>query len=144
MNDYGVFANLVAIAGSLASAAAAIRLAFMKRSKWQPPEEALPAVAARLSALLAMIVIAILYVFGGRVGLIALAILTLAFFLIAITSLVVAIKTNITYSFHYPHKDEASRKLGGDVLTDEAVRIRRRAEPTPPTMLGPSPGKYRS
>jgi hypothetical protein len=37
--DYGVFATLVATAGSLASAAAAIRLAFMKRSKWQPPDK---------------------------------------------------------------------------------------------------------
>jgi Na+(H+)/acetate symporter ActP len=125
MTDYGVFANIVAIAGSLASAAAAIGLAFKKRSKWQPPEEALPAVAARFASLLTMIVIALLYVFGARIGLTWLAVVTAAFFIIAIISLTVAIKTNITYSFYYPDNDEQSRKLGGDVLTQEAAGIRR-------------------
>jgi len=40
MKDYGVFANLVSKWPDRSlSAAAAITLAFMKRSKWQPPEE---------------------------------------------------------------------------------------------------------
>jgi hypothetical protein len=49
MSKYGVFGHLVMVGASLASAAGALRLAFMKRSKWQPPEEALPAVAARFA-----------------------------------------------------------------------------------------------
>jgi Na+(H+)/acetate symporter ActP len=125
MKDYGVFANLVVIACSLASAATAIRLAFMKRSKWQPPEESLPAVAARFATLLTMITIALLYVFGARIGLTWLAIITVLLFGTAIISLALAIKTNITYSFFYPNKDEKSRKLGGNVLTDEASQIKR-------------------
>jgi hypothetical protein len=123
MSEYGVFAQIVAIAGALASAAAAIGLAFMKRAKWQPPEEALPAVASRFAALLAMIVIGLLYVFGPRIGLVALAVITVLFFTIAIVSLVIAIKTNITYSFYYPDGDEKNRKLGGNTLTEEAARI---------------------
>jgi len=125
MTEYGVFAHIVAIAGALASTAAAIRLAFMKRTKWQPPEEALPAVASRFAALLAMLVIGLLYVFGPRIGLVWLAIITGVFFTIAIVSLVIAIKTNITYSFYYPDGNEKNRKLGGSILTDEAARIQR-------------------
>src|SRR5437016_5409267 len=126
MKDYGVFANLVATAGSLASAAAAITLAFMKRSKWQPPEEALPAVAARFAALLAVIVIALLFVFAARIGLTWLALVTVSSFAIAVFSLVLAIRTNIKYSFYYPAKaTETNRKLGGDVLTEEAAQIQR-------------------
>ena len=87
MNDYGVFAQIVAIAGTLASAVAAITLAFMKRAKWQPPEEALPSVASRFAALLAMVVLALLYVFGPRVGLVPLGIVTVLFFAIALVSL---------------------------------------------------------
>jgi hypothetical protein len=128
MKDYGVFANLVAMAGCLASAAAAITLAFMKRSRWQPPEEALPAVASRFASLLAMIIIALLYVFAARIGLIPLAILTVAFFAITIICLTTAINTNIKYSFYYPlysaNIDGSGRVLGGDELTPEAARIR--------------------
>jgi hypothetical protein len=125
MKDYGVFANLVLVAGWLASAAAAITLAFKKRSKWQPPEEAVPAGTARIAALLAMVVIALLYVFGARLGSIWLAVITVLFFGIAIVSLVMAIGTNTKYSFYYPDRKERDRKLGGDVLTDEALKIQR-------------------
>jgi hypothetical protein len=124
MNKFGVFAQLVAIAGSLASAAAAIRLAFMKRSKWQPPEEALPAAAARFALLLTMIVIALLYVFGASIGLIWLGVTTVVLFGTALASLTLAIKTNIKYSFYYPaEKIETNRRLGGDTLTAEAAKI---------------------
>jgi hypothetical protein len=122
--DYGVFAQIVGIAGSLASAAAAIRLAFMKRSKWQPPEEAVPAGASRLAALVAMVFIALLYVFGARLGDVRLGIITVILLAIAILSLVIAIRTNIVNSYYYPNNDEASRKLGGTTLTDEAAQIR--------------------
>ncbi|GEM_PF-4367761 len=124
MNDYGVFANLVTVAASLASAAAAVRLAFMKRSRWQPPEEAVPAAVSRFAALLAMIVIALLYVFGRKVGQVALACITILLFVIAVVCLIVALRTNVRYSFYYPKRNhETDRKLGGDVLTEEAMRI---------------------
>ncbi|QOY90263.1 hypothetical protein [Paludibaculum fermentans] len=126
MNDYGVFANLATVAASLASAAAAVRLAFMKRSKWQPPEEAVPAAVSRFAALLAMVVIALLYVFGRKVGQIALATITITLFVIAVACLIIALRTNVKYSFYYPKRNhEPDRKLGGDVLTDEAARIRK-------------------
>jgi len=126
MNKYGVFANLVTVSGSLAAAAGAVRLAFMKRSKWQPPEEAVPTAVSRFAALLAMVVIALLYVFGGKIGQTALASITVVLFAIALTSLTIAIRTNTKYSFYYPRRNhEADRKLGGNVLTREAGRIHR-------------------
>jgi len=125
MSKYGVFANIVAVAASLASASGALRLAFMKRSKWQPPEEAVPAAASRFAALLAMVVLALLYVFGPSVGQMMLGAITVALFIVAVTCLTIAIKTNIQYSFFYPTTGrEENRKLGGDTLTDEAARIR--------------------
>lgn len=124
MSEYGAFANVVAIAGALSSAAAATTLAFMKRSKWQPPEEALPAVAARFAALLAMVVIALLYVFGARIGLNALGIITVVFFVIAVAALRMVISNSVNHSYYYPPAEiEANRKLGGNVLTPEAARI---------------------
>lgn len=125
MSKYGVFANLVAVGASLASAAGALRLAFMNRSKWQPPEEAVAAAASRFAALLAMVVIALLYVFGPAIGQIALGVTTVVLFIIAVLCLGVAINTNIQYSFYYPKVGrEKDRKLGGNVLTEEAMRIR--------------------
>ena len=124
MSEYGVFADVVAAAGALSSAAAAITLAFMKRTKWQPPEEALPAVASRFAALLAMIIIALLYVFSARLGLNMLAIVTVVFFLIAILALWVVISNSINHSYYFPATEiEANRKLGGNALTPEAVKI---------------------
>lgn len=125
MKDYGEFANLVAMAGSLASAGAAISLAFMKRSKWQPPEESVPAAVSRFAALLAVIVIALLYVFAPGLGLTWLAVIAVLFFVIAIVSLMGAIGTNIKYSFYYPENKEHDRKLGGNVLTSEAAKLQK-------------------
>ena len=124
VNKYGVFANIVAAAASLASATAAVRLAFMKRSKWQPPDEAVPAAVSRFAALLAMIVIALLYVFGPQMGQVALGLTTVALFFVAVVCLMIALRTNVTYSFYYPKRNhEADRKLGGDTLSEEAQRI---------------------
>lgn len=141
MNKFGVFAQLVAIAGSLASAAAAIKLAFMKRSKWQPPEEAVPAAAARFALLLTMIVIALLYVFSASIGLIWLGVTTVFLFGTALFSLILAIKTNIKYSFYYPpQKTEANRKLGGDSLTSEAAKIQQEKHLTEQQMFEDAQG----
>jgi hypothetical protein len=74
MTDYGVFGNIVATAGCLAAAAAAVTLSWMKRVRWQPPEEALPKVGSRVAGLIAMVFIAYIYVFGEKFGLTYLAI----------------------------------------------------------------------
>jgi hypothetical protein len=121
--DYGVFANIVAIGGSLASAAAAFQLAFQKRAKWQPPEEAVPAGTSRVAGLVAMVFVALIYVFGARIGDVRMGIITVVLLVFAIVSLLVAIRTNIENSYYYPDRTEASRKLGGTVLTDESARI---------------------
>jgi predicted PurR-regulated permease PerM len=142
MKDYGVFANLVAVAGSLASAAAAIILAFKKRSKWQPPKEVVPEGTARFAALFAMIVIALLYVFGSRIGQIALAIVTVIFFASALVSLMIAIVINTGYSFYYPlPESENTRTLGGLSLTEEAKQIVRKNGLTQQQLFEDAQGK---
>jgi hypothetical protein len=73
-----------------------------------------------------MVVLALLYVFGPRVGLVPLGIVTVLFFAIALVSLMIAIKTNIKYSFYYPDNAETNRKLGGSELTTEAVSIQQK------------------
>lgn len=125
MTDYGTFGTIVAIAGSLGSAFAAIKLAFMKRAKWQPPEEAVPAGTAHLAGLFGMLVIALLFVFGAKLGLLGLAIATIVLFVIALICLLASIRTNIRYSYHYPDKSESNRVLGGSILTEEAKNIKK-------------------
>lgn len=124
MNKYGEFANIVAIAGALASTAAAISLAFMKRAKWQPPTEAVSSGTSRLAMLMAMIGTALLYVFGAEIGKAWLAAITVGLFVGGLTSLVAAIFANTSYSFYYPLPPvEKNRTLGGSTLTSEALRI---------------------
>jgi hypothetical protein len=130
MSDYGVFANIVATAGTLAAAAAAITLAFQKRSRWQPPEESVPAGVSRVSALIAMIFIAIIYMFARSLGPGLLAILSVVCVIAAVGALMVAIYVNTTFSFHYPSDAEADRKLGGNILTEEAARIKKEKQLT--------------
>lgn len=125
MKDFGVFAFLVAIVTSLAAAASAIMLAFMKRAKWQPPEEVVASGTSRLASLMAMVFIALLFAFGARIGLVPLGVITVSLFLIAIVALTMTISTNIKYSYYYPAaKNEPNRKLGGSVLTPEAAKIK--------------------
>jgi protein-S-isoprenylcysteine O-methyltransferase Ste14 len=112
MSKFGPLAYLVSTAGSLAAAASAIGLAFTERAKWQPPEEAVPAGTSRVSALVAMVFVAIIYVLGNTVGLISLAAITILFLLLAIICLVTSISTNIRYSFFYPTRDEKGTLSG--------------------------------
>jgi hypothetical protein len=79
-------------------------------------------------------------VFAARVGLTWVAIIAVLFFVIAIVSLAIAISTNIKYSFYYPKKKEEDRKLGGDVLTEEAQKIRRETGMTEQQMFEDAQG----
>src|SRR5262249_11274209 len=128
MSDYGQFANVVGIAGSLAAAAGAITLAFQKRARWQPPEETLPAATARVSGLIVMVFIALIYVFAKAMGALALAIIAVLCLAVALAALIDAIRVNVTYSVYYPKgdgKNEKNRKLGGSAFTAEAEAIRK-------------------
>jgi len=133
--EYGVFGNLVAIAGCLSAATAAIALSWMKRVKWQPPEEALPKGVSRMSGLVAMVAIALIYVFGNALEVKWLAAICVVLLLIALAALVVTIRTNIKYSFYYPDRTEKCRLLGGSVLTEEAAGIAREKRRTEQQML---------
>lgn len=136
MSEYGVFAQLVAVVGCLAAAAAAITLAFMKRARWQPPREAVPEATARLSALITMVAIALLFVFGARIGDVGLAIIAVVLLVVALIALRTSIRTNTTYSFDVPAPNpDDSRVLGGHTLTDEARDIVRRHKLTESQLL---------
>jgi hypothetical protein len=123
--DYGVFANVVAIAGCLAAAAGAMGIAWMKRAKWQPPEEEVPGATGKFAALFSMVIIAILYVFGaewfGSSGLAALALIA---FGLAVIFLCIAIFVGSSRSFEVRGSKKKRRVLGGLKLTPEAERIR--------------------
>ncbi len=124
MTDYGEFANLVATVTSLVAAGAAITLAFTKRSKWQPPEEAVSAAVSRIAALMTAIGIAFLYVFASKMQSGALAIVSACLFAATLLAVLVAISVNIRRSFYYPAiRVEENRVLGGSKLTPEAAKI---------------------
>jgi len=124
MTEYGVFANLVGTVSSLVAAGAAMTIAFTKRTQWQPPEEAVPLAVSRMAGLVSMIGVALLYAFSTQMGSLWLAVVTGASFLIAMSSLLVAIRTNINHSYYFPStRAESNRRLGGDTLTREAASI---------------------
>lgn len=121
MTSYGIFANIAGTALALSAAAIAISLAWTKRAKWAPPEEAVSKGVARLASLGAMIVLAAIFALGddllGLRGLLAMA---GGAFLIAITGLVISIYLSVTRTFKYA---DGRRTLGGFRLTSEAAKI---------------------
>lgn len=124
MTDYGVFANLVGTVSSLVAAGAAMTIAFTKRTQWQPPEEAVPLAVSRMAGLVSMIGVALLYAFSSQLGPLWLAIITGASFFMALSSLLVAIRTNINHAYYFPpQRTESNRRLGGHTLTKEAASI---------------------
>jgi len=126
MTDYGVFANLVGTATSLVAAAGAMVMGFVKRAKWQPPEEVVPSAVSRMSSLLTVVGITLLYVFGRRWGEGVLGIIMVTLLAVALAALMTSIATNLRYSFYWPaQRLEANRRLGGSQLTAEAARIKR-------------------
>lgn len=76
-NEYGAFANVVAVVGALAAVATAITLAFMKRRKWQPRRESVPGGTTQVASLVTMVAIGLLYVFGPKIGLVTIAVVSL-------------------------------------------------------------------
>jgi hypothetical protein len=143
MSDkYGVFADLVGIAGSLAAAATAISLAFLKRSKWQPPKEVVADGTARVSSLATAVFIGLLYVFGRRVGEVPLGVVAAVLVAVAVWALTISIRTNVRYSFYYPDDgQEPHRLLGGDQLTEEAAGIVKAHKQTVQQLLTDARGK---
>src|SRR5262249_1571193 len=89
------------------------------------PEETVPAGVARLSSLIAMVFVGVIYVFAKDIGAVILAVIAVGCLVIAIYALTQAIQTNTTYSFYYPEDKEADRKLAGDTLTPEAAKIQK-------------------
>jgi hypothetical protein len=126
MSHYGVFADVVSSVTSLMSAAGAIRLAFMGRARWQPPEEVVSSGVAKLSSLVTAVGIALLWVFRAELGVRVLAIVAVVAVLLALVALAMAINVNIRHAYYYPvARKERNRKLGGATLTDEAAKISR-------------------
>jgi hypothetical protein len=66
MTDYGPLAGLVGSAGSLLAAGGAITVAWVRKAKWAPPEDDVPAGPARVASLLTTIAIAWLWFETGK------------------------------------------------------------------------------
>lgn len=132
MSEYGVFANGVAVAGSLAAAAGAIGLAWMRRARWQPPEEVVPNATAKVAGLISMVAIALLYAFGpAELGSRGLAIVAVVTLVLAILSLCFTIYVSVSRTFQKNGKPI----LGGFQMTEEARSIQRAHQQTEQEML---------
>ena len=128
--DYGQLKGIVAIAGSLIAAGAAIRLAWMRRAKWMPPAETVPAGTAKVSALLCSAVVGILFLAKFQIGLRSMITISLVCLVLTLIALCVSTYTNTTYSFtrrsRSPKGVHEARVLGGYKLTEEALEISRK------------------
>jgi hypothetical protein len=140
LNKYGIFADVTGTALALAAAAGAISLAWTKRTKWQPPEEAVPNATARLASLGAMVALALIYAFGSTVlGFRGLAILAVAAFSIALLALACTIYLSITRSFL---RANGKRTVGGFRLTEEAEQIRKTKQLTEQQLFSDAQGRH--
>jgi hypothetical protein len=92
---YGVLSETVALSGSLIGAASAIGLAWMRRARWLPPEEAVPGATAKVAALVCAVVIGVLYVRKQEIGLGLFAWIAVGCLLITICGLISSIYFNI-------------------------------------------------
>lgn len=140
MSDFGLFANIVAIAGSLAATTGALRIAWMKRAKWQPPEEAVPGAVGKIASLFSMVFVGLLYVYGSsEIGQGWLAIISIIGLIFAIIFLSVTIYFSVKYTFTITQKGK-DRVLGGGELTVEAKKIEKKYAQTRQQMFWDSQG----
>ncbi|TGR83836.1 hypothetical protein EN866_33740 [Mesorhizobium sp. M2D.F.Ca.ET.223.01.1.1] len=130
MSEYGAFANVVAIAGCLTAAAGAIGLAWMKRTSWQPPEDSVPHAVSRLSGLLSAVFIGVLYVFSGQLGRVYIAGIAAFCGIVSLVALYICIDTNTRHSYNSKTAGADRRVLGGNVLTNEATKIKNKHRQT--------------
>jgi hypothetical protein len=124
--DYGVLKDIVAISGSLIAAVTAIRLAWMRRARWMPPEESVSGATAKMSSLGCAVAIGILYLERHNLGAQSIELLAGIGFLVALLALAISIYINTAYTFiRLKHNDppEGTRILGGFRLTTEAKKI---------------------
>jgi hypothetical protein len=131
VSKYGVLSDVVASAGSLMGATAAISAAWVRGAKWLPPEEAVPGATRRVSALFCALVIAVLFVIGrqqlGPTVLLAVTLFCAVGTLIAL-SLSVFINTKHTYVVKFVNSKGRATKmsttiLGGFELLPEAEKV---------------------
>jgi len=60
--DYGVFANVVAVSGTIIAAGSAIGLGWRRRAKWEPIEQDVPAGPQKVGSLISAVIIALIFV----------------------------------------------------------------------------------
>ncbi|MGU3468826.1 hypothetical protein ACLBXO_28675 [Methylobacterium sp. C33D] len=125
MADYGALGDVVAASGSLIGAATAIGLAWKRRSKWMPPEEAVPDATAKVSSLICAVAVGIIYINRIKIGPESMSAISIVCLISALLCLIVSIFINTVYSFEYyaSNDDRKSRILGGLRLTREARHI---------------------
>ena len=129
MPEYQVLGDVVAIAGSLMAASAAIGLAWMRRAKWMPPTETVAGGTAKASALICAVLVAILYLLRQQIGFANLSYLAIFLLVCMLIGLGVSIYVNTASSFvkriakGKGSATEEIRILGGFALTLEAASV---------------------
>lgn len=127
MEAAGNLQDVVSTAGALVGVATAISLAWMRRARWMPPEEAVTGATVKVSALICAVIIGALYIFRDPLGVVLVSVLGLTTLVVTLLSLVTSIRTNTQYSFvrRSPGANgiTENRILGGHSLTEEAAHI---------------------
>jgi hypothetical protein len=132
--DYGVLTDVVAIAGSLIAAATAIRLAWMRRARWMPPEETVDGAVAKVTGVICAVLIGLLFLLRHQISLMLMATIAIGCLVLTIVTLIMSIYVNTKYSYTRTTNDSRTttretRFLGGSMLTQEAASKRRKENP---------------
>ncbi|MGE0601405.1 MAG: hypothetical protein AB7J35_18315 [Dehalococcoidia bacterium] len=125
MSDFGSFSSLVATAGTIVSAGAAITLAWRGRTDWEPSEQDISTGAQKVGALAAAVLMVVLWASRKELGSSRLGLVAVALVLICIVSLVAYGFLIASYTFEEEITDDGvtTRKrkvIGGFRLTPHA------------------------
>ena len=124
--DYGPLKDIVALAGSIMAAGAAIALAFRGRARWEPSEQDIQAGAQKVGALVASVLIALMWV-AWRDGKHNGTLVTVALVLLGATLLSLLLYGYLVGAQTYDvvTQDGTKKVIGGFWLTAEAKEQRK-------------------
>src|SRR6266404_2011000 len=117
----GPLAFVVKFAGFVIATGIAIRLGWMRRSRWMPPEETVPDATTKMASLFTGVAVVLLYMASGSPNQYGIyGIIIAVAFVATLVTLATTIYLSTTLSFQ---GRAGTRVLGGFKLTSEAAGI---------------------
>jgi hypothetical protein len=143
MEDYGVFTNIVASAGTIIAMGAAIGLAWRGRAKWEPSEDDVPKAPQKVAGLLSAVAITVIWAslqeseYMSVLSKLSLGLTFAALVCLCLYAFLVATQTYEQVITKSPKRFDKRNIIGGFKLTENSLHIineyRTQGKPPPTT-----------